>query len=436
MPVATTALDYMHNFYSIIKEMHNKVLDEGYLLDAAGWRLMEENQWRCWVNVQTTVMWICWRDKNDKIPHREPPIPSNAKHELTFRRYLDEVYQLLIYLSVAERILASKAISMDEVGRGQHYLQKFSQGMLALGAHLVINHHMSMHYSLVFKSFGPAHAWWLFAFERCNGEQEAVNLNGHAEGEMETTLMRNWLAKQRLYELVEFVSMPENTSPEERKLMSRVTTQKGMNRGTLHTQLAGFGTGATVFFRIYGSIRMPNSTRRKKETRFINLRSLPHAEVYGLLLSYAHSAWPDLNIVDDFTTFAGFIPLSASHSAIGIPFLYRDGIRYGSSLDGRSQADRHACVDFTHSRVPCRLLYHFKLSITGKPHVFCSIVQRMKADERIPTMPWSMYATELGIYIAYHDTYHDLEVVPTDKLAAAVALLPTTSCRLGTDVPL
>ncbi|GBE83134.1 hypothetical protein SCP_0501810 [Sparassis crispa] len=49
-------------------------------------------------------------------------------------------------------------------------------------------------------------------------------------------------------------------------------------------------------------------------------------------------------------------------------------------------------------------------------------------------MPWSMYATELGIYVAYRDTYHDLEVVPTDKLAAAVALLPTTSRRLGADV--
>ncbi|EGO03200.1 hypothetical protein SERLA73DRAFT_23695, partial [Serpula lacrymans var. lacrymans S7.3] len=50
---------------------------------------------------------------------------------------------------------------------------------------LTINHHLSMHYSSIFKHFGPAYGWWLFAFEQFNGKLEWVNLNGHADGEME-----------------------------------------------------------------------------------------------------------------------------------------------------------------------------------------------------------------------------------------------------------
>jgi hypothetical protein len=78
---------------------------------------------------------------------------------------------------------------MDEVNRGQRYLQRYCQGLQKLGIHMLINHHMSMHYQTIFENFGPTYGWWLFAFERCNGDQQKVNLNGHVDGEMELSLL-------------------------------------------------------------------------------------------------------------------------------------------------------------------------------------------------------------------------------------------------------
>lgn len=109
---------------------------------------------------------------------------------------------MALYLSIAERILASRSITMLDVHRGQRYLRLFCEIALRLRIHLKPNNHLAMHYEIIFRRFGPVYAWWLFAFERFNGLLEQVNLNGHAGGEMELTLLRDWILKQRLNELV------------------------------------------------------------------------------------------------------------------------------------------------------------------------------------------------------------------------------------------
>ncbi|KAG8724041.1 hypothetical protein FRC11_002216, partial [Ceratobasidium sp. 423] len=65
---------------------------------------------------------------------------------------------------------------------------------------LLPNHHWAMHYEAAFKCFGPAYAWWVYAFERFNGLLQKVNLN-YQEGKMEFTLMQFWVRMHRLYEL-------------------------------------------------------------------------------------------------------------------------------------------------------------------------------------------------------------------------------------------
>lgn len=144
---------------------------------------------------------MLWRAEDGRLRKAAPPVPAKAKKPPQFRRRLDEVYELGLFLSVADRILAAKTISMDEVRNGHRYITKYNRGALNLGIHLVINNHLAMHYPTSFR-FGPAYAWWLFGFERCNGDQKKVNLNGHADGEMELTLARAWVLKHRLYELV------------------------------------------------------------------------------------------------------------------------------------------------------------------------------------------------------------------------------------------
>ncbi|EIW57889.1 uncharacterized protein TRAVEDRAFT_38232 [Trametes versicolor FP-101664 SS1] len=217
MPVSRAALDYMHNFYlGIMKNLFMDFLVDGYLFNKKMWdqfdvimasikwpsgigrlptnlgenhSLPKADQWRRWLNIQPTMLWLCWRDAEDRISRTAPDIPGNAKSTPMFLRNLKEIYDIFLYASIAERILASESISMEEE-------------MLRLGIHLVPNHHLAMHYPDFFRLFGPVYAWWLYAQERFNGEQERVNHNGKAGGEMELTLLRNWVGKHRFYELV------------------------------------------------------------------------------------------------------------------------------------------------------------------------------------------------------------------------------------------
>lgn len=164
--------------------------------------LPKEDQWRRLSSIHPVVLWVCWKDQRSRIKKVAPTVPANAKTQPKFRRNLPAIYNLVLYLSVAERILASKAMSVNDVDRGQRYLQLYCQGLHKIGAHQTINNHLAMHYSLVFRRFSPAYATWLFGFERFNGVLENVNLNGHGGGEMEYSLAREWVGKHRLYELV------------------------------------------------------------------------------------------------------------------------------------------------------------------------------------------------------------------------------------------
>lgn len=112
------------------------------------------------------------------------------------------MYRLSLYLATAERTLGSRSITVNDARRGVKYLQQYCQLALSLGIPLKPNHHLAMHYVDMFKRFGPVYGWWLFAFERFNGYLEDVNLNGHAGGEMERTILRGWITKHRTYELV------------------------------------------------------------------------------------------------------------------------------------------------------------------------------------------------------------------------------------------
>ena len=148
------------------------------------------------------VLWYCWRDDNDRIPQSEPPINTRAKAPPNTDRRRDHAYELSLMLSASVRLFTSRAISVTDVQRAQRLIQLFCQMALRMGIHLTINHHLAMHYLKVFDDFGPVYAWWLFAYERFNGLLEKVNLNGHADGVMELTLMRAWVLRHRFYELV------------------------------------------------------------------------------------------------------------------------------------------------------------------------------------------------------------------------------------------
>ncbi|KAJ2982401.1 hypothetical protein NUW54_g10758 [Trametes sanguinea] len=446
------AIDFMHNFYlGIAKEMYMAFLVRGHLLNKDMWHRLEElvnavqwpsgigrlpknlgenhgfakaDQWRRWVNIQCTILWSLWGDDADMIRSNAPRPPRNAKDVEDFDRSdLAEIYEIFLFASVAERILASKSISAEDVQRGHSYLRRCCQRMLALGIHLLPNHHLAMHYPEIFRLFGPVYAWWLYAHERFNGIQEKVRTNGKGDGEMELTLTRNWVAKQRLHELL--VSLPHNATPEERELISRVVSNDRAAAGTLRTHMLSQSAALS-------SVKAPPRIKN-----FSDLRRLPHPEVYKLLFAFVRTVWPDLPLADDLNVNPRYTTFSSTSSTLVFPFISVDGTRYGSIMDKRSSADRYACVDFGSARIPCRLLYHLEVCVPGASEsVFCSIVQRLVADQNIPVLPWSLYATDLGVYVAYAERFHDAEVIFSEQLAAPVAIIPIKSRILGDTVPL
>jgi hypothetical protein len=154
------------------------------------------------MSIAPIALWDIWWDNHDKIPDAEPPLPPHSTRKISHSRNTSRLYQAAIFLCCAIRILACKTITMNEVKSGQEFLQLHCRLLLDLRVHLHINHHASMHFLAQFKLFGPIYAWWLFAFERFNGMLEKIKHNGHEGGEMEVTLLRNWVQTHRLYELV------------------------------------------------------------------------------------------------------------------------------------------------------------------------------------------------------------------------------------------
>jgi hypothetical protein len=133
-------------------------------------------------------------------------------------------------------------------------------------------------------------------------------------------------------------------------------------------------------------ITLPASTNPKPT----NLRALP-AHIYPLLLRFAQQHWSAISVVDDFTVVKGDeIPLVASRCARSLPFIVKDGIRFGCSTAKRTQDDQDACADLECGRVPCKIRYHFELAVGNEAPVICSVIERWFADENIPTMPWDL----------------------------------------------
>ena len=167
--------------------------------------LQKADQWQWFMSIMPVIFWHCWSDENDKMPAVEAPLHHAANPPANINCHLDHIYNLGLLLTTCVSLLTSRAICMYEVHCGQLQLKLYCLQSIWIGIKLKPNHHLTMHYSLFFCLLGPIYAWWLFVFECFNGVLENVNLNGHANGVMELTLMRAWLEHHCLYKLVEWL---------------------------------------------------------------------------------------------------------------------------------------------------------------------------------------------------------------------------------------
>jgi hypothetical protein len=133
-----------------------------------------------------------------------------------------------------------------------------------------------------------------------------------------------------------------------------------------------------------------------KETRYItgkrsqrvDLHSTPVPGLYFLMLDFARTCWPDLQLTSDLEPEPGGYPFIYNKVAETLPFVYRNGIRFGCESTKRTQADKLAFVQFGNSFVPCRIEYLFRITVEKKEPRICAVVAQMVADDHIPAMPW------------------------------------------------
>jgi len=349
--------------------------------------LKKADEWRRLLTVTPVILWFAWRDQLDNIPDTEPEVSPNESITTAHSRKRKTLYDIILLLCAGVRLLSTKNITMSQARAGQTYLANYCQRLLLLGVKLTVNHHLAMHFASMIKLYGPVYSWWLFAFERFNGMLEKVKHNGHDGGRMELTLMRNWVQTHLIYEFL--LAMPPDASPHERRLLERlIKTEAAQERGAMMTQLAIFRSEATV-----NSVSLPKVLPKPVNLHNIHPESLAghHSDLYTILLQHCQQTWPDLQLQREFSQEPGSVFLG-HQVARRLPYIRKDGLRYGSVGNRRTTADTFAYIQRDNVRCPIRIEELFVIQVPGtnKPPHVCAIIRRLYSDNGLPTLPWDL----------------------------------------------
>jgi hypothetical protein len=270
---------------------------------------------------------------------------------------------------------------MAQARVGQDFITQYCRALKSLGIHTTINHHLAMHYVKFIKLFGPVYGWWLFAFERFNGMLKRVNHNGHDGGRIELTLIRHWVMTHLIYEYL--LSLPADAHPMESELIDRMVRKAAREEsgGGMLTELAISRSEVSV-----DSVSIPR--RRGKPINICD--RYPDGGAYALLLGHCQRLWPDLNLINDVSLEDG-TPFYRSEVCHELPFIRKEGIRYGSMANKRTRADCYAFISRgIDRRVPVEISSLFSIQVGDKPPHICALIQRMSSDDNIPRMPWDL----------------------------------------------
>jgi hypothetical protein len=170
--------------------------------------------------------------------------------------------------------------------------------------------------------------------------------------------------------------MPEDSSNAERDLLRSVCDEFAKRSAT----------SASSFLDESPDLVAPKNIPRKAT----NLRALPHNEVYGLLLEFSRTTWPELDLRHDMDLTPEGVLFMSDCVAHILSYVTRGGVRFGSLMAKRSQRDQHAFVKLNGHNVPCRLIYHFELTVPGRAPTICSVVQRFIRENDLPRFPWDL----------------------------------------------
>ena len=200
-PVKFTAIDTMHNLLLGTAKHALDVWVQSDVLTKQGLRKLEEclnhftvpsgmgrlpsrisscygaftaNQWKIWVNVYSAVL------LKDILP------PQNYRCWLLFVRSCS----ILLSYCVREPDLVTADLLLLQFCREFH--------MLHGNDCCTFNMHLHLHLKQTILDFGPAHASWCFAFERCNGILGSFHTNKRS---IEPQIMRKFSQSQAVHDL-------------------------------------------------------------------------------------------------------------------------------------------------------------------------------------------------------------------------------------------
>ncbi|KAJ2926230.1 hypothetical protein H1R20_g10867, partial [Candolleomyces eurysporus] len=389
--------------------------------------LKKADEWRRLLTVAPVILWISWKDGNDEIPDTAPPVGPTEKISTNHSRKRRSLYSAILFLCAGVRVLSNKTVSMAQAAIGQQYLKRYCLQMLELGVVLTINHHLAMHFCTMIKLFGPVYAWWLFAFERFNGLLKRVNHNGHDGGRIELTLMRNWVQAHLLYELL--LQLPEDTPDEECALIHQIV-KNDAERGGMAVEIAIFCAEASI-----DSISLPAQINTKPLDLYTPAFDFPgpgaaRTPLYDLLLTHVRNLWPQHRFCHQFSAQDG-IPLIRDQIARRLPYIKKDGLRYGSKANSRTKSDSFAFVQKDGVRVPVSIedIFIIKIQPTGGielPAHVCMVVRTLQSNQTIENtvFPWNSYSSLLGISVSLAEHYGPHEVMSASQIECPLALIP------------
>lgn len=86
-----------------------------------------------------------------------------------------------MHLIAAVDLATRRSMDTERANLFDAHMEAYLKGLRSLyGAHLVPNHHLSLHLKECLLLFGPTHGWWAFPFERYNGLLQRLKTNHKA----------------------------------------------------------------------------------------------------------------------------------------------------------------------------------------------------------------------------------------------------------------
>lgn len=103
--------------------------------------------------------------------------------------------------------------------------------------------------------------------------------------------------------------------------------------------------------------------------------------------------WPDMDLISESSQQQHGLRFISDNVAHCLPYIWKDGIRYGAKSNARTAADSLAFISSPDgSRTAAEILNLFVIAILGSgllPHV-CALIRRFYVDNNIPSLPWDL----------------------------------------------